>query len=100
MFVKQSTYDALDRKHKYTMIERNRIVQKYNALLKEWNNTVEQINNRPGAWSFIESGKVPNSAPQFSQDDIKVLIQLVHPDKHDGKASAVRLTQVLLAMRK
>ena len=35
----------------------------------------------------------------FSQDEIKTLIRLCHPDKHGNRQSAVRITQKLLSMR-
>lgn len=40
------------------------------------------------------------SHEQFSQDEIRSLLMLVHPDKHDGKESAKLMTQKLLRMRK
>lgn len=38
-------------------------------------------------------------APTFSPEDLKTLIMLCHPDRHGGKESAHRITQVLLKMR-
>lgn len=37
---------------------------------------------------------------QFTEDEIKTLITLCHPDKHGGKDSAHRMTQKLLQLRK
>ena len=100
MFVKQSTYDKLEDKYKNMTSTASHYQSKYLALLMEWNSTVEKINMRTGSWEFIETGVIPQGATQLSQDDIRSLIQLVHPDKHEGKESAVRLTQVLLKLRK
>ena len=36
----------------------------------------------------------------FTQDELRSLLQLVHPDKHEGKESAVRLTQKINELRK
>ena len=36
---------------------------------------------------------------QFTNDEIKTLTSLCHPDKHGGKESAVRITQKLLKLR-
>lgn len=36
----------------------------------------------------------------FDETELKRLISLCHPDKHDGKQSAVEMTQKLIAMRK
>lgn len=41
-----------------------------------------------------------NSTGQFTDSEIKSLISLCHPDKHNGKASATNITQKLLKMRK
>jgi uncharacterized coiled-coil DUF342 family protein len=48
-----------------------------------------------------EADKVRNeSRPlQFNKEQLSTLIQLCHPDKHGGKESAVKVTQVLIAMR-
>lgn len=39
-------------------------------------------------------------AAQFSQEEIKRLIRLCHPDKHNGSEAAHSITQKLLEMRK
>jgi len=36
---------------------------------------------------------------QFDQEEIRKLIWLAHPDKHDGKPAAQEMTQKLLRMR-
>ncbi|QYW02511.1 hypothetical protein CPT_Silvanus_037 [Stenotrophomonas phage Silvanus] len=46
-----------------------------------------------------ESAKVSRTVPQFTDDQLRELLQLVHPDKHGGKASAIRLTQHINALR-
>ena len=43
---------------------------------------------------------VDECLPQFSDDDLRRLIQLCHPDKHDGKQMAQDMTAKLQAMRK
>lgn len=40
-----------------------------------------------------------SSGGQFTQDELRSLLQLVHPDKHGGKASAVTLTQKINRLR-
>lgn len=44
------------------------------------------------------SKQAPSSS--FSPDELRSLLQLVHPDKHGGKESAVRLTQKINELRK
>lgn len=70
---------------------------KYNSLLNRWNNLVDRVNDAGGE-QFLRNGVQTNA--QFSQEDIKRLLQLCHPDKHDGKQSAVEMTQKLLKMKK
>jgi hypothetical protein len=67
-------------------------------LLREWNQLVSQINKKGGE-QFLSHGAVPR-AEQFSKEEIAKLIQLCHPDKHDGKPMAVEITQRLLDMKR
>lgn len=69
---------------------------KYYSLLKEWNKLINRI-NALGGESFLE-GKSKQSS-QFTQDEIRTLIRLCHPDKHAGSAAANEMTQKLLKMR-
>lgn len=39
------------------------------------------------------------SGNQFSKEEIKILINLCHPDKHDGKKSAQEITAKLLNIK-
>ncbi|MNO13196.1 hypothetical protein D3C76_28250 [compost metagenome] len=67
----------------------------FKKLVDQWNELVNTINEK-GGQSFLD-GQVSNT--QLSQEEIKTLIQLCHPDKHAGKESAKRLTQKLLTLR-
>jgi hypothetical protein len=64
-------------------------------LLKEWNELVSKINAKGGV-AFLNG----TEAKQLDDEDIKRLLMLCHPDKHDGKPMAVEMTQKLLALRK
>ena len=68
---------------------------KYSILLSQWNSLVDKINARGGESFLYDEDK-----KQLSDDEIKTLINLCHPDKHQQKQSAVDITQKLLAMRK
>lgn len=68
----------------------------YKALVDKWNELITDINEK-GGQAFLD-GEVTNS--EFSQEEIKTLIQLCHPDKHAGKESAKNITQKLLTLRK
>ena len=39
------------------------------------------------------------SSLQFNKDQVQTLIMLCHPDKHGGKESATRMTQVLIKLK-
>lgn len=68
---------------------------KYDRLLNEWNSLVNLINSKGGS-DFLNS--TPNQQ-QFTKLEIDILIRLCHPDKHDGKRSAVEITQKLIKLR-
>lgn len=66
----------------------------YQKLLTEWNKLVNQINAK-GGMDFLNG-----SSNQFSKAEIKILIKLCHPDKHDGSQEANDILLKLLQMRK
>ena len=73
-----------------------RYSRKYDKLLDEWNALIEKINAKGGE-AFLNKSDV---SLQFSDEDLKRLLMLCHPDKHDGKQMAIDMTQKLIAMRK
>lgn len=76
------------------------IQAKYDQLSEEWNK-LARILNRKGGWEFLNNAVMPDKLPnQFSQDEIRSLIRLCHPDRHGGSDAATKLTQKLLGMRK
>lgn len=90
MFVLESTYKKL--------LARYRELDRFNdRLLEQWNQVVKQINAKGGD-RFLEQGSLAPANP-FSQEDIRRLISLCHPDKHDGKKIAVEMTQKLLSLK-
>lgn len=86
MFVRSSTYESLKQQH-------DSAVRAYNRLLRQWNDIVELINKK-GGQDFLNDGIV------FSQQDIKDLLTLCHPDKHQNSETSVRVTKFLLGMRR
>jgi hypothetical protein len=90
MFVSSAKYNDLVRDTSY-------VVREYRALLSQWNSLVARINKHGGEAIFDRPAK---ATPQFTDDEIRSLIQLCHPDRHNGKESAVRMTQKLTGMRK
>ena len=80
-----------------TLARAKRVAQfwemRYNALKTEHNALVTRI-NRLGGESFLQRES------SFTESELRQLLRLVHPDKHGGKKSAVRLTQKILTLRK
>lgn len=70
----------------------------HQMLQAKWNALVTCINAK-GGQEFLDKGKIPTS-PALSDDDIARLLQLCHPDKHNGKKMAHDMTAKLLALRK
>lgn len=76
-------------------IDRNQQVTKLNKLWVAYNDLEAKHAAREREWLHAYKG-----GSQFSQDEIKALIRLCHPDKHNGSEAATRLTGKLLEMRK
>jgi hypothetical protein len=68
-------------------------------LRTEWNELVDLINAN-GGQNFLNGNVKTTIQTQFSDADLRKLLQLVHPDKHNGKLSAVMMTQKINALRK
>lgn len=71
---------------------------KYDNLLLEFNKLVSIINEK-GGQEFLDNATIGPKGIDLTQDDLKTLIQLCHPDRHDGKKSAVEITKKLLLLR-
>lgn len=70
---------------------------KYLNLVREWNDLVDLIEDLGGLKRIREA---VNSPPQqFTDDDIRRLLQLCHPDKHSNSSLAQDMTRKLLAAR-
>lgn len=74
---------------------------KHDELQAKWNGLVGRI-NKLGGEEFLQNAKLSkdNKVSQFTDDELRSLLQLVHPDKHSGKQSAVTLTQKINSLRK
>lgn len=90
MFVLKSSHEKLQVEYLHT-------VARYKSLLKEWNALVKRINELGGE-DFLRR-KATKQPQQLSAEDIQRLIQLCHPDKHDGKPMATEMTAKLLKMK-
>lgn len=98
MFVRQSTHDKLRRELYDTQVQANYNTVKYNILLKEYNDLVRQINEK-GGQAFLKHGSIYGRQPevktvkQFTDEELKQLLRLVHPDKHNGRDVATKMFQ-------
>lgn len=90
MFVLRAKYNSLAR----DCLRLQRIADE---LATKWSNIVDVINAK-GGQNFLDNA-VLNPKPQFSQEEIRRLILLCHPDKHEGKQIAVEMTQKLLQLK-
>lgn len=86
MFVRESKYDEL-------MVEYLILAEKYETLLIKYNRLITLINSK-GGQELLDGDNT-----KFSKEEIRTLIQLCHPDKHNGKQSAVNITKKLLSLR-
>jgi predicted XRE-type DNA-binding protein len=99
MFVLASKYARLQ---KNLDDARDRFIQlnaRHVALIKHFEDLTKAF-DRLRSQSTIMSHALDHMAkPQFTQAELRTLIQLCHPDKHNGKQSAVAITQKLLQLR-
>ncbi len=51
------------------------------------------------AWASLWTQRTHDPASGLSEPDIRLLIQLCHPDKHNGSAASAKATQLLLGLR-
>lgn len=105
MFVFKSKYDKLLSQLSYEQRRADELpiayeeeVLKYKRLRKAWDSLVNEVNSKGGQKLLDEAG-MPDKNPNLSQDLIKKMLQLCHPDKHQGKQIAVEVTQMLLKMK-
>lgn len=84
------------------LVEKNRLLAERENLLRKWNEIVRIVNDKGGR-EFLDRGVIPSryakTQEQFTQDELRSLLQLVHPDKHCGKQSAVNLTKKINDLR-
>lgn len=99
MLVRQSVYDAMERRALRAEKDSNLYQLEFFKLQNKWNSLIARINEKGG--EALLNGKYPNNKtqPQFSDDELTKIIMLCHPDKHDGKPMATEMTQKLLSIK-
>lgn len=95
MFMLKSTHEAVCKILASELVDWR---SAHSLLLDKHNSLVRRINAKGGE-AFLKRATFAPATSPFSQDDLQRLIQLVHPDKHDGKQMAVEMTQKLIAMK-
>lgn len=76
-------------------------VNMFKELQAKWNDLVERVNKKGGE-AFLNHGELygfVKPSQQFTDDELRSLLQLVHPDKHNGKQSAVNMTKKINQLR-
>lgn len=67
--------------------------RKYSSELDEHLKTLQQFN------AYIDKHKQESVKNPFTQEEIRAMIRLCHPDKHGNKQIAVDITAKLIKMR-
>ena len=100
MFVLKSKYKRLLSKHELLISEYTKLSREYYDLVTKW----ERMNELLGEKGVLELGMLEfieniRKNQIFSKEEIKVLISLCHPDKHENSKKAEEITKKLLSMR-
>lgn len=77
--------------------ELDRYKYKFYSTVDEYNALVDRANAQRRQFERLAQSN--NHTTPFNQKDIRSLIRLCHPDKHNNSESSTRLTTILLAMR-
>jgi hypothetical protein len=89
MFVRRSSY-----------MEMAVIAETWRLETMKWIQRAKNAEARANAAERRATREPVQEPLQLTQEDIKRMLMLCHPDKHDGKQAAVEMTQKLLAMRR
>jgi hypothetical protein len=92
MFVRKKKYDTLQLEYLQLMGEMAMLQLKIVGL--------EELLRMAREKAMKMTPEIKKVSHNFTQEEIKKLLMLCHPDKHNGKQMAVEMTQKLLALRK
>jgi hypothetical protein len=98
MFVLKSTHNKVTAQLREAIASFHGLHAKYTQLFDKYEQLVKQINAR-GGQEFLDHGSLSRRKPPFDQAEIKQLIALCHPDKHDNSKVASDITAKLISMR-
>jgi hypothetical protein len=99
MFVRKAKYEAALKKIEEFERDKAWQVNKFNRLVREFNSLAMWIKVRGGT-AVIDQQMAKACNVTFTPDEIKSMIRLCHPDKHNGSTVANVITTKLLQMRK
>lgn len=95
MFVRASTYERVLKERNAEAKDALYWTQAYLELQNQWNKLVDMV-NRKGGNAFLEHGVMPSAVrnvSQFTDEELRSLLRLVHPDKHNGRDVATKMFQ-------
>ncbi len=96
MFVFSSTYERETSRLASLALEHKRRAEHFRQEAENWQYTARHWKDR---YDRLQADLLGLGGGQFTKAEIRTLIQLCHPDKHDGKQSAVEITQKLIKLR-
>lgn len=70
-----------------------------NGHIDDWNNLVRELKRMGGLPEIRERWKAKGGSSSFTNEELRVLIQLAHPDKHGGKEVYNSILQKLNKMK-
>lgn len=73
---------------------------KYQSLLFHYNELAARYNRLSQLYDLKSESSKKNSVPMFDDDEMRKLIFLCHPDKHNNSVASQELTKKLLQLRK
>lgn len=95
MFMRESTHLSIVSELKTEILT---LTLRLNFLQEEWNTLVRRINKKGGE-QFLNEARMGAPSP-FTEEEMRKLLILCHPDKHGGKALAEEMTARILDLRK
>jgi len=98
MFVRESKYQDMRIRALTAEMRYEHAVDAYNKLSRKWGKLVDRV-NALGGEQFLLRGEAKQNQSQFAAEDVQRLLQLCHPDKHDGKPMATEMTAKLLKLK-
>ena len=102
MFVTSGTHNKLKDRLKSAELYLESFKIEHNRLITRWNGLVGRINHLGGE-DFMDGSKPHPSAKgsqQFTDSELKSLLQMIHPDKQGASEVSVRMKQKINSLRK